>query len=418
MIRRDIYGFKRKNLRAFYSEEGLLPEVKHGIRLTALANLGFGIANASVFVRVAERLKGNTWYTLAAGALAFMRAPAEAYYMKKSLKLTEHLPSTSLQKFIDSQEFKRIYESKEIKSWRNFERALTEILRKRENFAVDIENYMSVKEKIYKAVEEKNYQQIFSLLQNTLNLEESDLQSLKIFILNLLPFDREKIVEDLIGKVKKLSEKKVLKPGSEVLLEKYLREIFSYNLIRYSCNRTFKLFHDRLKQEERSPTKEEISQLITECKRNIIPFRIFDILLFFSLYAVGYAATFLSNLPELAIPIYYLFYGASAHIITAALNRFGSQVGLQYLYRQLENAPTIRSAADVWNEYSSHIMRLWAVFSSLGLILGVVGKILSEKTGGLSRYFVEGFALFCYFQGFKEWFLYYEKLEKKSKMEE
>jgi len=63
-------------------------------------------------------------------------------------------------------------------------------------------------------------------------------------------------------------------------------------------------------------------------------------------------------------------------------------------------------------------MRLWAVFSSLGLILGVMGKILSAKTGGLSRYFVEGLALFCYFQGFKEWFLYYEKLEKKSKMEE
>ena len=418
MLRRAIYGFKSPNLRAFYSEEGLFPEVKHRIRLCVFANLGFGIANASVFVRVAEKLKGNAWYTIAVGALAFARAPAESYYMRKSLGLTEHLPSTSLQKFIDSQEFKRIYESKEIKSWRNFERALTEIFRKRENFAVDMENYMRIKENIYKAVEEKDYQKVALLLKDNLKLDESELNSLKIFINNLLPFNKEKIVEDLRDKVKKLSERNILKPGSDVILEKYLKEIFSHNLLRYSCNKAFKLFHDRLKQEERTPTKQEIHQLIRDCKRNIIPFRIFDILLFISLYIVGYTATFFPNLPDIAIPIYYLFYGASAHIITAALNRFSSQVGLQYLYRQLENAPTIRSAADVWNEFNSHIMRLWAVFSSLGLMLGVMGKILSSITGNFSRYFVEGIALLFYIQGFREWFLYYEKLEKKSKMEE
>jgi len=415
IIKSAIYGFKSQNLRAFYSEEGIFPEVKHAIRLSLFSTLGLSIVNTSVFVRISEKLKGNTWYTLAAGVLAFIRAPAEIYYMKKSLKLSEHLPSISLQKMLEAKELKKIWESKEVISWYNFEKALTTVLQKKENFAPNIDKYCFIKPHIFKAVEEKNYNLIFTLLEENIPFTKEEISYLSCYIKKLEKVDTKKIIKEYINMVNILIEKKIIKEEAFPHIRHYIENIFPKNFIRYTYTKAFKFLHDRIKQEERTPTKEEISILVSACKKNILPFRVYDLFLFFSIYAMGYSATFLHNLPELVIPAYYIIYGAIANIIMTAFNRFGSQVSLQYIFRYLENTPTIRSAADVWNEYNSHLMRIWAIFSSLGIVLGVLGKIFSAKTYGISRYFVEAIGFILYIDSFKEWYLFYDALEKKSK---
>ncbi len=416
IIRRAIYGFKSPNLRAFYSEEGLFPEVKHAVRLSVLANFSTAIVNASVFVRIAEKLKGNTWYTLAAGLLAFVRAPAEIFYMRKSLKLTQHLPSAKVQKIMDSGNFKKIIERKEIRVWRNFERKLFDLLRKKgfTNFANE---YGKIKENIYNHVKNEKLENIMHLFE-IFNLSEKEKGRIFYFVKLLVPIDIEHFKEMVLGEVKYLCKQGVLKESSDVVIKEYLNSIFVYNLKRFTFSKSYKLLLDKIKQEERPPTKEEISSLVHWCKMGILPYRIYNLFLFLSLYTIGYLATFYSALPDFAIPIYYVFYGTSANIIVAAMNRYGSQVNLQFLYRELDSAPTITSAADAWNEYNSHLMRIYAVFSSFGLALGILGKLLSGKTGGFSRYFVEGIAFFMYIQAFKEWFLFYNKLERRSKREE
>lgn len=416
IIRRAIYGFKSPNLRAFYSEEGLLPEIKHAVRLNVFAYFSTAIVNASVFVRVAEKLKGNTWYTLAVGLLAFVRAPAEIFYMRKSLKLTQHLPSAKVQKIIDSGNFKKMIERKEIRVWRNFERKLFDLLRKKgfTNFA---NGYGKIKEDIYNYVEKGEKENIISLFE-VFNLTEDEKKQIAYFVNLLVPIDIEHFKEMVLEEVKNLCKQGILKENSDVVIKEYMNSIFVYNLKRFTFNKSYKLLLDKIKQEERPPTKEEISSLIYGCKRGTIPYRIFDFFLFFSLYIIGYLASYYAGLPNLAIPIYYVFYGMSANIIAAAINRYASQVNLQFIYRELDSAPIITSAADAWSEYNSHLMRIYAVFSSLGLALGITGKLLSSKTGGFSRYFVEGIAFFMYIQAFKEWFLFYNKLERKSKKEE
>jgi len=413
IIKRAIYGFKSPNLRAFYSEDGLFPEVQHLIRLSVLANFSAAIVNASIFVRIAERLKGNTWYTLASGLLAFVRAPAEIYYMKKSLKLSENLPSTKVQQVLDSEKFKRIIESKEIRTWRNFERELFEILRKKgiSNFSNE---YGKIKKDIMGYVERNEKEKILSVFEK-FHLTDGEKEKISSFIKFLVPISLNDFKKKVMEEVKYLCENKVLKEEAEKAIEDYIDMIFVYNLERFTFNKSYKLLLDRIKQEERTPTNEEITSLINGCKRGILLYRVSDLFLFFSLYAIGYLASFYIELPDFAIPIYYIFNGMAANIIVAALNRYESQISLQVLYRELDSAPTITSAADAWNEYNSHLMRIWAIFSSLGLGLGIGGKLLADKTGNFSRYFVEGIAFFMYVQAFRERLFYYEKLEKRKK---
>ncbi|MGB9677335.1 MAG: hypothetical protein ACPLZ9_01840 [Candidatus Ratteibacteria bacterium] len=418
LIRRAIYGFGSYNLRGFYSDEGLFPELKHGIRQTVYGNLAGSIVGASVFVRVAERLKDNTWYTLASGILAFIRAPAEIYFMRKSLKLTEKFPSSMVQKFFDKGKIKEIYESKEIRTWRNFERKIFDIFKKKKDFIYLTESYSNIKFQIYKLVENGNTEEIYMTLKDKFNLSSEELKDLKYFVGHLKVIDINKIVEEIKREIRHLYEKRILKIGGEYIFFKYIDEIFKENLVRLPVNKAFKFLNDRLKDEERDPTKEEISNFISASKRRIEPFRFLDLFTFFSLFLMGYFATFSKGLKDITILIYYIFYGAITNIIVAAVNRYGGQVGLQYLFKGLENAPNITSAADAWNEYNSHIMRLWAVFSSIGMVVGILGKVFSNVTNGISRYFVEGCALILYVMAIREWFLYYHNLEQKSKMGE
>ncbi|MCM8804854.1 MAG: hypothetical protein NC833_06335 [Candidatus Omnitrophica bacterium] len=418
LIRRAIYGFGSYNLRSFYSDEGLFPEVKHGIKQTVYGNLAGSIVSASVFVRVAERLKGNTWYTLASGILAFIRAPAEIYFMKKSLKLTENFPSSIIQKFFEKGKIKEIYENKEIRVWRNFEREIFDIFKKEEDFIYLAEKYSNLKFQIYKLVENEKKEEIYEILRNDFNLSEKGIDGLKYFIEHLTKIDIDKIVNEIKKEINHLYENKILKVGGEYMFFKYIDEIFRENILRLPINKAFKLLNDRIKQEEREPTREEISNFISISKRRIEPFRILDLFTFFTLFIMGYLASFSPGLKDITILIYYIFYGAITNIIVAAVTRYGGQVGMQYLFKGLENSPNVTSAADAWNEYNSHIMRLWAVFSSLGMVIGIIGKVFSDITGGISRYFVEGIAVILYIIAIREWFLYYHSLERKSKIGE
>ncbi|MCM8784819.1 MAG: hypothetical protein NC827_01455 [Candidatus Omnitrophica bacterium] len=418
LIRKSIYGFGSYNLRGFYSDEGLFPEVKHGIKQVVYGNLAGSIVGASVFVRVAEKLKDNTWYTLASGILAFIRAPAEVYFMKKSLKLTEKFPSSLVQKFFEKGKIKEIYESKEIRVWRNFEREIFNIFKNKEDFIYLAEKYSNLKFQIYKLVKNNKIEEIYSLLKDDLNISSEELEKLKYFVIHLKTLDVDRIVQDIKKEINGLYEKKILKIGGEYMFFKYIDEIFKENLIRLPVNKAFKYLNDRLKDEERDPTKEEISNFISISKRRIEPFRFLDLFTFFSLFVMGYFATFFKGLKDISILIYYIFYGAISNIIVAAVNRYGGQVGLQYLFKGLENAPNVTSAADAWNEYNSHIMRLWAVFSSLGMVIGILGKVFSNITNGFSRYFIEGLALILYIMAIREWFLYYQNLEQRSKIGE
>lgn len=125
-------------------------------------------------------------------------------------------------------------------------------------------------------------------------------------------------------KIKKvLYENKILKFGGEYMFFKYIDEIFKENILRLPINKAFKLLNDRIKQEEREPTKEEISNFISISKRRIEPFRFLDLFTFFTLFVMGYLASFFSGLKDITILIYYIFYGAISNIIVAAVTRYG-----------------------------------------------------------------------------------------------
>ena len=417
LLKTALYGFRSPNLRAFYSNEGLFPELKHAVRLTMLFNFAGSVVNASILVRVAEKLKGNTWYILAAGALAFLRVPAEIRYMRRALGISRHLPSPSQQEISESEEFKADYESRPTRIWRNFEKAFTGIFRGEEYLPEKMETYRQIKPELYQEVLSEDKKGFEKVLKEKFRFNPSQLSSLHPFINELIPFNEEEVMKNALKKIEKLEERGVLKKSAIMELKDYARHTFPDSLKRYTCSNAYKIFNDAVKRAERPPTKEEIHSLVKDCRQTILPFRYLDLFLFISLFGIGYAASY-SSLPNLFYPFYYLLYGAVANIIVAAISRIDSQVCLQYLFRELENDPAIRSAGDVWGEYNSHLMRLWALFTSLGLVVGVGGRLLSSFTYGISRFFVEGLALFCYLKGLNEWFQYYYGLEKRSQLGE
>ncbi|MGC8977174.1 MAG: hypothetical protein ACP5OB_06080, partial [Candidatus Ratteibacteria bacterium] len=281
-----------------------------------------------------------------------------------------------------------------------------------------VEKYSNLKFQIYKLVENERKEEIYEIFKNDLNLTEEEVENLKYFIENLTKIDVEKITNEIKNQINHLYERKILKAGGEYMFFKYVDEIFKENILRLPVNKAFKLLNDRIKQEEREPTKEEISNFISISKIKIEPFRFLDLFTFFTLFTMGYLASFSHKLKDITILIYYIFYGAITNIILAALNRYGGQIGMQYLFKGLENSPNVTSAADAWNEYNSHIMRLWSVFYSLGMVIGILGKVFSDITYGISRYFVEGVSIIFYIMAIREWFLYYNGLEKRSKIGE
>lgn len=415
-FRQAIYGFKSPNLRAFYSEEGLIPEIRHVIHLVIFYNLGSATVLASVFVRVAERLKGNTWYILAAGALVFLRVPAEIVNMRRSLRMTKNLPGSRLQRLSDSEEFRAVYETKAVRGWRNFERAYTNLFRSTEYLPEKMERYRLVKPKVYQMVKEGKQAEILNLLNQDLGLDEPAIQSLAPLVKNLQPLDREEIVRVFTAQAERLKEAGLLRESERQHLMDFIKNTFPGLLEWNTMAGAYKVLSDVLKRAERAPQRTELHTLLNVCQRALLPFRRTELLLLISLYAIGYSATYSPDMPTFAFPLFYLFYGIMSQLILSGLERFSNPVWMQYIFRELENDPAIPSASDVWNEYNSQIMRLLTLFSSAGLVLGLSGRLLAKATHNVSWFGVEALALCFYLFGFREWNRFYRGLVRRCRL--
>ncbi|HNQ35150.1 MAG TPA: hypothetical protein PKN80_03700 [bacterium] len=416
LFKQAVYGFKSANLRAFYSEEGLIPEVRHVIIFVVYWHFALALINASVFVRVAERLKGQTWYTLAAGALVFFRMPAEIINMRRALRLTRNLPGSRLQKIMDSEEFRSIIENRKIRSWRSFERVYTDLFRATEYLAEALERYRLAKPKIYRLVSAGRQAEVPGVLESELGIGKEGLAMLAPLAGRLEALERPEIVRIFTGHLERLRSAGLLRESEWPGLVDFVNRTFPEQLEWDTVVGAYKSLNDRIKRAERNPSRPELSVMIENSKRASIPFRRAELLLMVSFYMIGYGATYLPYMPTLVFPLYYLVYGVLTQLIYSGLERMGTPVSLQYLYKELENDPAVPSASDVWNEYASQQLRLFAVFSSLGLIIGIGGRLLADRTHNISWFAVEALGMGTYLLALWEWFRYWNGLVRRCKV--
>jgi len=417
LLKKAIYGLRSPNLRAFYSEDGLIPEARRVMNLVVLINLAVGIITASVFVRVAERLKGNTWYTLAAGALIFLRVPAEIFNMRRSLKITRNLPGSRIQKNEDSEEFRAAYETKSFRFWRNFERGYTELFRGAEYLPEKIEKYRLAKPNLYRLVTEEKKEEIAPFLKNELDLNEEASDFLLTLAGQLQPLDREEVKKVFRSRIERLKKEGLLLESEWPNLLEFVNRTLPDLLERDTVAGAYKSLKNALKRAERPPERAELFSLVDKCYRNLIPFRRAEFMLYISLFIIGYGATYSPDIPTFAFAIYYLFNGVMIHLFASGYERISSPVWMQYIFREMENDPAIASASDTWNEFNSQQTRLLTIFSSLGLILGVSGRLLAKATHNISWFGVDALAIILFLIGIREWFRFYQGLRQRCRSE-
>ncbi|MCX5642955.1 MAG: hypothetical protein NTY10_07015 [Candidatus Omnitrophica bacterium] len=418
LFKKTIYGLRSPNLRAFYSDEGLMPEARRVMNLVILLNLASSIISASVFVRVAERLKGNTWYTLAAGALLFLRVPAEIFNMRRSLKITRNLPGSRIQKIEDSEEFRAVYEAKPFRSWRNFERGYTELFRGTEYLPEKIEKYRLVKPTLYKLIAEGKKEEVALFLRNELGLNEEATASLLPLAQQLQPLDREEVKAVFSNRIERLKKEGLTLESEWPNLLEFVNRTLPNLLERDTVSGAYKSLKNALKRAERPPERAELFTLVDTCYRTLIPFRRADFLFVISLLIVGYSATYSPDMPIIAFAIYYLFNGVMIQLLLSGYERISMPVWMQYIFREMENDPAIVSASDTWNEFNSQQTRLLTIFSSLGLILGVSGRLLAKTTHNISWFGVDALAVLLLLLGLREWFKFYQGLRRRCRLEE
>jgi len=415
LFKKTIYGLRSPNLRAFYSEDGLVPEARRVMNLVILMNLAVGISTASVFVRVAERLQGNTWYTLAAGALVFLRVPAEIFNMRRSLKITRGLPGSRIQKNEDSEEFRAAYETKPFRSWRNFERGYTELFRGAEYLPEKIEKYRLAKPNLYKLATEGRKEEIGLFLKNELGLSEKAANSLLSLAGQLQPLNREEIKAVFSRRIERLKKEGLLLESEWPNLTEFVNRTLPDLLERDTVAGAYKSLKNTLKRAERPPKRAELFTLVDGCYRGLIPFRRTEFMLYISLFIIGYGATYSSNIPTFAFAIYYLFFGVMIQLIASGYERLSIPVWMQYIFREMENDPAIASASDTWNEFASQQIRLLTISSSMGLILGVSGRLLSKTTHNISWFGVDALAIILFLVGLRTWFRFYQGLRQRCR---
>ncbi|MBU2495999.1 MAG: hypothetical protein ABIK20_00965 [Candidatus Omnitrophota bacterium] len=417
LLKKTMYGLRSPNLRAFYSDDGLIPEARRVMNLQILINLAVGIITASVFVRVAERLKGNTWYTLTAGALIFLRVPAEIFNMRRSLKITRGLPGSRIQKIEDSEEFRANYETKPFRSWRNFERGYTELFRGTEYLPEKIEKYRLAKPNLYKLAAEGRKEGVALFLRNELGLNEEASSSLLSLAGQLQPLDREEVKAVFNSRIKRFKKEGLLLESEWPNLLEFVNRTLPDLLERDTVAGAYKSLKNALKRAERPPKRTELFSLVDTCYRGLIPFRRAEFMLYISLFIIGYGATYSPDIPTFAFAIYYLFNGVMIQLLASGYERISSPVWMQYIFREMENDPAIASASDTWNEFNSQQMRLLTVFSSMGLILGVSGRLLAKATHNISWFGVDALAIILFLVGLREWFKFYQGLRQRCRLE-
>ena len=413
LLKKSIYGLRSQNLRAFYSDDGLAPEARRFMNVVILINLAVGMINASVFVRVAERLKGNTWYTLAAGALIFLRVPAEIFNMRRSLKITRSLPGSRIQKIEDSEEFRAGYETKPFRSWRNFERGYTELFRGTEYLPEKIEKYRLAKPNLYQLVKEGKKEEVALFLKKELGVNGEEHGSLFSLARQLQPLDREEIKTTFTSRIERLRKEGLLLESEWPNLLEFINRNLPDLLERDTIAGAYKSLKNALKRAERPPERTELFTLVDTCFRGMIPFRRAEFMLYISLFIIGYGAAYSPDIPIFAFAIYYLFHGVMIQLFASGYDRLSTPVWMQYVFREMENDPAIASASDTWNEFNSQQMRLLTIFSSLGLILGVSGRLLAKATHNISWFGMDALAIILFLIGIREWFRFYQGLRQR-----
>ena len=124
------------------------------------------------------------------------------------------------------------------------------------------------------------------------------------------------------------------------------------------------------------------------------------------------------DIPTFAFALYYLFNGVMIQLLASGYERISSPVWMQYIFREMENDPAIASASDTWNEFNSQQMRLLTIFSSLGLILGLSGRLLANATHNISWFGVDALAILLFLSGIREWFRFYQGLKQRCRLNE
>lgn len=412
LLKRGFYGFGSENLRAFYAGGGLMPEARQAVLTTFFLALAASLVNASVFVRVAERLAGNAWYVLAAGVLVFLRVPAEMVNMRRSLRITRDLPGSRLRKISRGEDFRALFETRPFRLWRNFETAWQDLFRGTELFAVKLEQYRLLKPTLVEKVRAGRAGEVPALLAAGLDLDRERLAGITAAAVRLEPLDGGQVHRVFAERIRRLKTAGLLRPSEWRTIDDYVRDLPA-QLERYTVSGVFADFSDMLKRAERAPTPQELFTLVGACRQAILPLRRADLLLLLSLFLIGYGASYVPGMAVVVFPLFYVFHGLVTQLIASGSERFGNPVWMQYVFKELENDPAVPSAADVWNEFNSQLMRLFTMATSLGIIIGLSGRLLAGLTRNVSWFGVEALALFLHLCGFKAWRDFYRGLQSR-----
>lgn len=414
LARRALFGFKSENLRAFYSRDGILPEVRHAVMTTFFYTMAGSLVNASVFVRVAERLMGNTWYVLAAGVLVFLRIPAEVVNVRRSMRITRDLPSPRLRKISRSEAFRATFETRPFRLWRSFERVLLDLFRGGEQFSEKLEQYRLLKPDLFRLAQSGRRQEIPAMLVESLGLEAGAARGAGALALKLEPIDVEQVRGVFGNQVLKLKRADLLRPSEWKTMDDFVSGL-PQMLERYTVDNVIGSFNDILKRAERAPNRRELEALLGGCRKAALPFRRADLLLLLSFFIIGYGASYAPGMAIIVFPLFYIFHGLMVQLIASGLERFTSPVWMQYVYKELENDPAVPSAADVWNEFNSQLMRLFTLATSLGIIIGLSGRLLAGPTRNISWFGAEALALVLHLAGLRAWFAFFGGLQHRCR---
>jgi hypothetical protein len=337
--------------------------------------------------------------------------------MRRSLKITRDLPGSRIQKNEDSEEFRAAYEAKPFRSWRNFERGYTELFRGTEYLPEKIEKYRLAKPNLYRLVTEGKKEAVALFLRNELGLNEEAAGSLLSFAAQLQPLDREEVKAVFRRRIERLKDEGLLLESEWPNLLEFVNRTLPELLERDTVTGAYKSLKNALKRAERPPKRTELFTLVDTCFRGLIPFRRAEFMLYISLFIIGYGATYSPDIPTFAFALYYLFNGVMIQLIISGYDRLTSPVWMQYIFREMENDPAIASASDTWNEFNSQQTRLLTVFTSLGLILGVSGRLLANATHNISWFGVDALAIILFLIGIRQWFLLYQGLRRRCSLE-
>ncbi len=265
-IRNYFYGFYLPDLRKFYSEEGLIPEVKYVIKHIAWIYLAVGLLTAAILKRVTVRLSGNSWYIVFASLLAPVRIFSEMYYTRKSAVISEYMPSSLQSKISEKEEYRIINERKEAKSWRQFEFAYINLIKKNyPDWGRHLEHYRQVKPRLYEVVFQEEGKRKEEFAKN-LNLPSQQFQSLVGHIENLESIKEEETVAAIVKMIEEMKKDGSIKESACDFLISYAQNTYPRMLREKTYAEASKLLESRIKEAARHPSRMELKKMLQKEK--------------------------------------------------------------------------------------------------------------------------------------------------------